>query len=346
MCSFTGTEPNKMPRFGSFRVSLALLAGGALALGSAGCSRTSQASNAKASCLGCSVDGKTTPRLADGHPDLNGYWNGAARAPGTAAKKSPTGFGFKGGVFQKDSDGSIIYDPSTEYNAENGAGRICQSDDCQSPNQPPYNAEYMKKVRKIAATEFGGTTPLDPVQDCRPLGVPRAGVNGMQVVQTPQVTAILYEAAPYSTFRLIYTDGRSHPKDLDGTFWGDSIGHWEGDALVVDVVGFNDETWVGGGGAIGRQMYTSIHSDQMHVVERWTRNGDVLTYEATVEDPVAFTKPWVITPRRVEHAGAGDELLETICTPNFKQHFVLPNASDPDIRSLCGYRCDETAAKK
>ncbi len=314
----------------------------------AGCARSSktQTSNGKAFCVGCSVDGKTTPLLADGHPDLNGYWNGAARAPGAPAKKSPAGFGFAGGVFQRDSDGSIIYDPSTEYNAENGAGRICQSDDCQAPHQPPYTPAYMEKVKKIAATEFGGTTALDPIQDCRPLGVPRAGVNGMQIVETPQVTAILYDAAPYSTFRLIYTDGRPHPKDLETSFWGHSIGHWEGDTLVVDVVGFNDETWVGGGGAIGRTRYTSIHSDQMHVVEKWSRAGDVLTYNATVYDPVAFTKPWVITPRRVEHAGSGEEPLESICTANFKQHFVPPNPNDPDIRNLCGYRCEDAPAKK
>jgi len=81
------------------------------------------------------------------------------------------------------------------------------------------------------------------------------------------------------------------------------------------------------------------------VVERWTRNGDVLTYEATVDDPVAFTKPWVITPRRVQHADSGEELLETICTANFKEHLVPPNISDPDIQKLCGYRCEDAAAK-
>jgi hypothetical protein len=326
---------------------LKLAASFACALVLAGCSNAPRKqAAAEVPCIGCSVDGKTTPRTSDGHPDLNGYWNGAPHSPGVAPKKSSTGFGFKGGVYERDSDGSIIYDPSTEYNAENGAGRICQSDDCQAPNQPPYNAEYMEKVKKIAATEFGGTTPLDPAQDCRPLGTPRAGVNGIHIMQTPQAVAILYEAVPYSTFRIIYTDGRGHPKDLDTSFWGHSIGHWEGDTLVVDVVGFNDETWVGGGGAIGRTRYTSIHSDKMHVVERWTRNGDVLTYEATVEDPVAFTKPWVIAPRRVEHASAGDELLETICSPNFKQHLVAPDPNDPDIRKLCGYRCEDASAQK
>ncbi len=294
---------------------------------------------AKPPCLGCSVDGKTTPRLPDGHPDLNGYWNGAAPNPDAPARGNAGGA--RGRVMQRYPDGSIVFDFSTEYNAENGIGRICQDDSCQDKNQPPYNAEWMEKVRKIAATEFGGTTPLDPVHDCRPLGVPRAGINGIHIVQNPQVVAILYEAAPYSTFRLIYTDGRGHPKDLETSFWGHSIGHWEGDTLVVDVVGLSDETWLGGGGAVGRAMYTSVHSDQEHVVERWTRSGDVLTYEATVEDPVALSKPWVITPRRVKHAGPDEELIESICTANFKQHFVPPRPDDPDIQKRCGYRCEE-----
>jgi hypothetical protein len=300
------------------------------------------AAAAKPPCLGCSVDGKTTPRVAGGHPDLNGFWNGAAPNPNAPARGNAGG---GGRVMHRYPDGSIVFDFSTEYNEENGAGRICQDDSCQDKNQPPYNAEYMERVKKIAATQFGGTTPLDPAHDCRPPGVPRAGIGAIHVVQTPQVIAVLYESAPYSTFRLIYTDGRPHPKDLETTFMGHSIGHWDGDTLVVDVVGLGDETWLGGGGAVGRARYTSIHSDQEHVVERWTRNGDVLTYEATVEDPVALSKPWVITPRRVKHAGADEELIENICTANFKEHFVPPHPDDPDIKKRCGYRCEDDAAK-
>ena len=324
-----------------------LTAAAVVTLSLAACSRPAaraDASSPRPPCLGCSVDGKTTPRTADGHVDLNGYWNGAAPNPNAPARGNAGGGA--GRVMNRYPDGSIVFDFSTEYNEENGAGRICQEDSCQDKNQPPYNAEWMEKVKKIAATEFGGTTPLDPVHDCRPLGVPRAGVNGIQIVQTPQVVTILYEAAPYSTFRLIYTDGRSHPKDLETSFWGHSIGHWDGDTLVVDVIGLDDETWLGGGGAVGRAMYTSVHSDKEHVVERWTRNGDVMTYEATVEDPVALAKPWVITPRRVRHAGADEELVESICTANFKEHLVPPHPDDPDIKKRCGYRCEDDTPKR
>jgi hypothetical protein len=335
------------PRSSSVAAALA-----AAAFMVAGCNRTAPgqdaaSASAKPPCLGCSVDGTTTPRLADGHPDLNGFWNGAAPNPNAPARGN-AGRGNAGGgrVMNRYPDGSIIFDFSTEYNEENGIGRICQDDSCQDKNQPPYNAEWTEKVKKIAATQFGGTTPLDPVHDCRPLGVPRAGVNGTHIVQTPQVITILYESAPYSTFRLIYTDGRPHPKELETSFWGHSVGHWEGDTLIVDVVGLGDETWLGGGGAVGRARYTSVHSDQEHVIERWTRNGDVLTYEATVDDPVALAKPWVITPRRVRHAGADEELVESICTANFKEHFVPPHPDDPDIKRRCGYRCEDDTPKR
>ncbi len=333
-------------RLGTGTVAVAFAAVASLAF--AGCNQTTARADAPAAkppCVGCSVDGKTTPRSADGHPDLNGFWNGAAPNPNAPARGNGRGNAGGGRVMNRYPDGSIIFDFSTEYNEENGLGRICQDESCQDKNQPPYNAEWMEKVKKIAATEFGGTTPLDPVHDCRPLGVPRAGINGIQIVQTPGVVAILYEAAPYSTFRIIYTDGRQHPKDLETNFWGHSTGHWDGDTLVVDVIGLSDETWLGGGGAVGRAMYTSIHSDKAHVVERWTRSGDVMTYEATVEDPVALSKPWVITPRRVKHAGPDEELVDSICTANFKEHLVMPNANDPDIKKRCGYRCEDDTPK-
>ena len=116
--------------------------------------------------------------------------------------------------------------------------------------------------------------------------------SGFQIVETPQIITILFESSPYSTYRIIYMDGRQHPNDLDTSYMGHSIGHWEGDTLVVDVVGLNDETWLGGGFTGFKNA--KIHSDKEHVIERISRNGDVMTYEATVEDPVMFTKPWVV----------------------------------------------------
>ncbi len=174
---------------------------------------------------------QTNTPMKDGHPDLNGYWvPGPVPAGGTASTEQ----------FQRDADGSILFD----FALNQGTVPLCLKDDCQAPNQPPYNAEWMKKVKAIADTEFAGTTASDPFLSCKPAGVPRAGVAPVEIVQTPRVTAMVH--ADY-TDRLIYTDGRAHPTDLEPSYMGDSRGHWEGNTLVVDVTGLNDDTWLGGG---------------------------------------------------------------------------------------------------
>jgi len=184
----------------------------------------------------------------------------------------------------------------------------------------------MAKVKAIADTKYGGTTPLDPQHDCKPNGVPRAGFNGF-VVASPKAVAVLYEASPGPYWRLIYTDGRPHPSDLDTSYFGHSIGHWEGDTLVVDTVGLNDETWLGGD-TRGADKFTSIHSDKEHVVERWTRKGNTVTVETTVEDPVMFTRPWVIAPQRVSLARSDDYIQPQMCLNNDKPHLIAPSATD------------------
>jgi hypothetical protein len=124
-------------------------------------------------------------------------------------------------------------------------------------------------------------------------------------------------------------DGRSHPKDFDKSYYGDSIGHWEGDTLVVDVAGLNDETWLGAG------QTASIHSDQMHVVERWTRDGDTITYQAVVDDPVMFTKPWVLAPQSRSIGRSDDYLQPQMCVGNDKPHLVKESETDPAICGWC-----------
>jgi hypothetical protein len=295
-----------------------------------------KASAAKLPCIGCSEDGKTTPRMKDGHPDLSGYWGG--------------GGNFAGQQFERSNDGSILFDFSTGFNGDKyDAQRPCTDADetprCLDPNQPAYKPEYMAKVKAIAAVTYGNATASDPQMDCKPLGIPRTGLGGMEVVQGPNSLAILYESAPYSLYRIIYMDGRPHPADLDTSYMGHSIGHWEGDTLVVDVAGLSDETWLSPVG--GRNRYTNIHSDKEHVIERWTRKGDELTYEATVEDPIMFTKPWVIAPRKVQHHGpspsSNDGVLEQMCTIKDKDHFIVPTKDD----SLgCSYRCSDPTKSK
>jgi len=252
-----------------------------------------------------------TPR-AGGHPELSGVWINPFPASS-----------------EKSENGTISFDiggarPSAKY---------------PLPTMPVYKPEYAAKVKAIVDSQIGASTPLDPQYDCKPMGVPRASMNAIQIVQTPKLVVILYESNFIGqTFRLIYTDGRPHPKDLDSSFLGDSVGHWDGDTLVVDVTGLNDETWLGGGQghteppALGEKFghqvverFAILHSGQDHVIERYSRHGNLLTYEATVDDPVMFTAPWIVTPRHWFLGGADDRLLESTCESRDKGH-IAPRA--------------------
>ena len=128
----------------------------------------------------------------------------------------------------------------------------------------------------------------DPVYGCFPPGVPRIYLHRkpMEIIQLSNEVIMMFEYA--RIVRHIYTDGRPHDKFLDPPLWmGDSIGKWEGDTLVVDVIGFNDKTWLD---RIGHP-----HSDVLHVVERIRRaDHGTLEDEITIDDPKAYKKPWTI----------------------------------------------------
>lgn len=257
---------------------------------------------------------KRTPRSVDGHPDLSGFWDNLFND--SVAKKADGSFDFELG--SPDSNSPYKW---------------------PAPNEPSYKPEYFDKVKKLVETENGNSSPLDPQYDCKPLGVPRATAVPLQIVQTPKLIVILYESNNIGqTYRVIYTDGRPHPKDLDSDYLGDSIGHWEGDTLVVDVTGLNDETWLGSaqghtepggpgenGGHQIIEKFAVLHSVQEHVTERYTRRGDMLIYDATVDDPVMFTKPWVLTPRHMMLAGPNDRIFESTCAVKDKEHIVKPD---------------------
>ncbi len=155
---------------------------------------------------------------------------------------------------------------------------------------PPMTAWGEEKY-KAAKPVFGPnkTTPKlsnDPVYGCFPPGLPRIYLHPkpIEIVQLPDEMIMMFE---YDRIvRHIYIDGRAHDEFLDPPLWmGDSIGKWEGDTLVIDVIGFNDKTWLDRAG--------HPHSDALHVTERMRRvNHDTLTDEITIEDPKAYTKPW------------------------------------------------------
>ena len=148
----------------------------------------------------------------------------------------------------------------------------------------------------------------DPEANCLPTGVPRQAPYPWRIVQTPTHIFFLFEGNIHS-YRQIFVDGRAHPADPDPTWYGHSIGHFEGQTLVVDSVGFNDKFWF--------DFEGHPHTERLHVVERYTRTApDTLVNQITIDDPGAYSKPFTITftaklrPR--------DELMEYICNENNK----------------------------
>jgi hypothetical protein len=149
----------------------------------------------------------------------------------------------------------------------------------------------------------------DPNLACLPEGVPRFMISvpyPMEIFQGPTRVLIIHEGT--SVLRQIHM-GRQHPKDLDPTYAGDSVGKWEGDTLVVDTIGFNDKTWLDGGGL--------PHTEMLHVVERIRRRDhDTLVDEFTIDDPKAYTKP--IASQQVYKLKPDWEIHEYVCEENNK----------------------------
>jgi hypothetical protein len=138
------------------------------------------------------------------------------------------------------------------------------------------------------------TNKYDPVMTCQPLGLPRNGPP-RRIVQSDNDIIFFYGqyadgGGGQGEYRIMPTDARKHnPNDVTTTYYGQTVGHWEGDTLVLDSIGFVDTTWLARGGF--------FHSDQMRVVEKFTRAGNEIKYEVTVEDPVNLVEPFVMTPR-------------------------------------------------
>ena len=171
-------------------------------------------------------------------------------------------------------------DLSGVYNSSsfNFGGVAVRGQNDPIPAKLKPGAEKFKVVR--------GPNDAGLYSSCSPTGVPGAYFVPYQweIVQGRDRVVILYEY-PH-LFRVIPTDGTPHPADPDPTWMGDSVGRWEGDTLVVDTVGFNDKTELPGG---------YKHTEALHVVERFHRTDfNNLDYEATVEDPNVFEKPWSI----------------------------------------------------
>jgi hypothetical protein len=210
-------------------------------------------------------------KAAATHPDLSGVWAFGIDLPPTALKKTVNG-----------ATSIKTIDQSARRGAKDpvpGALPFTAA--------PSYKPEFQAKVKYLSDNE----SKTDPVFYCGKPGVPRIG-SPRKIVQLPNEIIFFYEDISGDPYRIIPTDGRPHRTGANPSAYGDSVGHWEGNTLVVDVTNFVEDTWFGENGY--------LHSDAMHVTERLWRNGPNLVYQATVEDPGVLTAPWTGAPRVVK----------------------------------------------
>ena len=146
----------------------------------------------------------------------------------------------------------------------------------------------------------------DPEANCLPTGIPRIAPYPWRIVQTPTHIFFLFEGNIHS-YRQIFMDGRKHPDDPDPTWYGHSIGRWEGDTLVVDTVGFNDKFWF--------DFRGHPHTEKLHTTERYTRTDlGLLENKVTIDDPGAYSRPFTLT--FMARLRPNEELMEYICQEN------------------------------
>jgi hypothetical protein len=219
------------------------------------------------------------PRSPDGHPNLNGIWQTLNTANWDIQEHAA-----RPGLVV--ALGAIGAEPP-------GLGIV-------EGNGLPYLPAAAAKKKE----NFDNRLTADPEVKCYMPGVPRATYMPypFQIIQTPKYVLMAYEYAGAN--RTIFMD-KAPPPPAD-SWMGHSVGHWEGDTLVVDVTAQNEETWFDRAG--------NFHSDALHVVERYTPLGaDALTYEATIEDPKVFSRPWKISMPLYRRLEKNAQLLEFKC---------------------------------
>ena len=255
--------------------------------------RTSRISTWATPLAGQTPAAYRAPRTSDGKPDLNGIWQALNEAnydlemhmarPAMALRAGPYGPLPAAPVLALGAVGSV---PPGMGVVEGGT--------------IPYKPEMLAKKKENQEKWLD----RDPEIKCYLPGVPRANYipQPFQILQSPSAIFFAYQYA--GAVRNVYLKNPG-PAPVD-SWMGQSVARWEGDTLVLDVTGFNDSTWFDRAG--------NFHSDQLHVVERYTRSApDVLSYEATIEDPQTFTKPWKISMPLYRRLEKNAQLMDFKC---------------------------------
>jgi hypothetical protein len=233
-----------------------------------------------------------TPRLA-GKPDLSGVWQVEPAAKGEIERMlGDLTLGLVPGD-PIDTFSKYFFNILADFKPE------------ESPLRPEA-AALMRNRSKGAET---------PDQRCLPLGVPRAELISFpfKIVQTPGLIVMMYE--PDSTHRQVYTDGRKLPADPNPTWLGYSVGHWEGETLVVDSAGFNDKVWIDSAG--------HPTSESLHIQERFRRRDfGHMDLQITIDDPKMYTRPFTIKVTQLLLPDS--DILEYFCNENEKDRAHMP----------------------
>jgi hypothetical protein len=215
------------------------------------------------------------PRTPDGKPDFQGYWANAETAAPWDIEPHPTTFGIVGGP------GDVVDPPDRKI---------------------PYTAAALAKRKDIIDNH-----PYDdPQAHCAPAGIPRQNYTpfGLQILQPPGYFVILYEAQ--HMYRVIPTDNRPHIPAAIKLWQGDSVGHWDGDTLVVDYTNTNGKHWF--------DMAGNFETPNLHVIERFTLvDPDTFHYEARIEDSTIYTRPWTMALPFARNEEKNYYLLEFAC---------------------------------
>ncbi|MGD1095964.1 MAG: hypothetical protein ABSB35_28725 [Bryobacteraceae bacterium] len=239
------------------------------------------------------------PRTSDGKPNLNGIWQAMNTANWDILGHSAQA----GHIVSEGAQG-----------AEPGGMGVVEGDEI------PYLPAALAQKKQNYEKRFTD----DPEIKCYMPGVPRATYQGFpfQIIQSPKVILMAYEFA--NTSRTIYMDSNPPPSQADA-WMGHSVGHWEGDTLVIDVTSLIDQTWFDRAG--------DYHSDALHVIERYTPiSADALRYEATIEDPKTFSRTWKISMPLYRHLEKNAQLMEFRCVEFVEELIYGPVSRKPGSR--------------
>jgi hypothetical protein len=251
---------------------------------------------------------KPPAQRATNPPDFQGYWQGSGYATVDEAYDLEKGM--------PEEERIITGRPAATTRTKRTDVKVIDTPDGKIPYQP-----WALALRDQLAKAAYNPTKLEDIDSltrCFQMGVPRQSfLGGFQIVQVPGFVFIVHGNGGARTIAL---DGRRHLDPKIKLWAGDSVGHWEGNTLVVDVTNINEHGWYDVAG--------NFHSRDLHLVERWTVvNADLLRYEVLNDDPKVFTRPWTLRNEYKRNTEEGFEQWENSCFEGERGVKLMLNAA-------------------